>query len=100
MTLVEHICQRGGEVTVFDPVATQLAKPIFGDRVAYAKDAYEALLGCDVALIGTGWPDWLQLDWQQAKNAMRGNFVFDARNSLRGLNLPDGLERLQIGAGP
>ncbi|MFN0192940.1 MAG: UDP-glucose dehydrogenase family protein [Aestuariivirga sp.] len=100
VTLVEHICQRGGEVTVFDPVATHLAKPIFGDRVAYAKDAYEALLGCDVALIGTGWPDWLQLDWQQAKNAMRGNFVFDARNSLRGLNLPDGLERLQIGAGP
>lgn len=100
VTLVEQICRRGAEVAVFDPVATHLAKPIFGDRVTYAKDALEAVRGCDVALIGTGWPDWHKLDWEEIKSVMRGNLVFDARNSLRGLSLPNGLVRLQIGAGP
>jgi UDPglucose 6-dehydrogenase len=100
VTLVEHICQRGGEVSVFDPVATDHARAIFGNRVIYAQNAYEALRGCDVALIGTAWPDWHQLDWRQAKTIMRGNLVFDARNSLRGLKLPEGFVRLQIGSGP
>jgi len=100
VTLVEHICQRGGVVSVFDPVATQLAKSIFGDSVTYARDAYDALRESDVALIGTGWPEWHQLDWQKIKSVMTGNIVFDARNSLRGLKLPDGLALLQIGSGP
>jgi UDPglucose 6-dehydrogenase/GDP-mannose 6-dehydrogenase len=97
--LVEHLLQRGAEVTVYDPVATALARPIFEASVEYAQDAIAAVTGADIAVIGTGWPEWHALDWSRVKRAMRGNVVFDARNSLRSLELPEGFVRIQIGSG-
>lgn len=98
--LVDRIMEKGGELSVYDPVATQLAKSIFRDKVTYAGDAMEALKGCDVAVIGTGWPEWHQLDWSRAKDVMRGNIVFDARNSLKGNALPSSFVHIRIGVGP
>jgi UDPglucose 6-dehydrogenase len=97
--LAGEMLKRGAQVTVFDPVATALARAIFGDAVRYAPDALAAVAGADVAVIGTGWPEWHTLDWRAVQKAMRGNVVFDARNSLRSLALPEGLLRIQIGTG-
>lgn len=97
--LVQQLCERGADVTVYDPVATELAKPIFKHTVKYAETALDTLKDCDIAVIGTAWPEWHQLDWSKVRSVMRGNIVFDARNSLRTLTLPDGFVRLQIGSG-
>ena len=97
--LVEGLLDRGARVSVYDPVATALAKPIFDDRVTYATSAAAALTGSDMAIIGTGWPEWHELDWSEAQLKMRGAVIFDARNSLRSLDLPDTFTRYQIGLG-
>lgn len=97
--LVEQMRDRGADITVYDPVATDLARPIFNGTVKYAETAIDALQDGDVAVIGTGWPDWGQLDWSQVKAAMRGNVIFDARNSLRTMKLPADFVVHQIGSG-
>ncbi|HBS32069.1 MAG TPA: GDP-mannose dehydrogenase [Parvularcula sp.] len=99
VTLTEQIIDRGGHVTVYDPIATEIARNAFGDKVRYAAGALDAVNGADVTVIGTAWPEWSALNWAAVKSAMRGNFVFDARNSLRALSLDPGLVRIQIGAG-
>jgi UDPglucose 6-dehydrogenase len=100
VVLVQSLLERGAAVAVYDPVATDLAKPILGERVTYAAGAMAALEGADLVVIGTAWPEWLALDWTEAARLMRGNVVFDARNALRGFALPASLVRVGIGAGP
>ena len=100
VNLVTGLLARGADVVVFDPIATDLAKPILGDRVSYATEALGAMDGADMVVIGTGWQEWRELDWSAACNRMRGAVVFDARNSLYDFLLPEGVTRLGIGAGP
>lgn len=97
--LVELLRDRGADVTVYDPVATDLAKPLLNGTVKYAGGALEALEGSDVAIIGTAWPEWGELDWPKIRKAMRGNVIFDARNSLRSLDPPKDFKLYQIGNG-
>ncbi len=99
VTLTEQIISRGGDVAVYDPIATEISRGTFGERVRYAAGALDAVTGADVTVIGTAWPEWTDLNWADVKSAMRGNIVFDARNSLRALPLAPGLVRIQIGAG-
>ncbi|MDZ7627758.1 MAG: UDP-glucose/GDP-mannose dehydrogenase family protein [Parvularculaceae bacterium] len=99
VTLTEQIINRGGDVSVYDPIATEIARSAFGHKVRYATGALDAVTGADVTVIGTAWPEWSQLDWTAVKRAMRGNIIFDARNSLRTQSLDPGLVRIQIGAG-
>ncbi|WP_182911878.1 UDP-glucose dehydrogenase family protein [Sphingomonas cavernae] len=97
--LVEQLSDRGAHVTVYDPVATDLARPLLNGTVKYAGCAVEALEGGDVAIIGTAWPEWSELDWPKIRKAMRGNVIFDARNSLRTLDPPKDFILYQIGNG-
>lgn len=97
--LVLGLLARGAHVAVYDPVATDLARPVLGEKVVYADTAMTAIEGADVVVIGAAWPQWRDLDWAKAMTVMRGAVVFDARNSLRDFPLPDGLTRLGIGAG-
>jgi UDPglucose 6-dehydrogenase len=97
--LVQQLRDRGAKVAVYDPVATELARAIFADTVRYAVSAIDAVEDGDVAVIGTGWPDWHRLDWAQLKLAMRGNVIFDARNSLRTVAVPGDFALHQIGSG-
>lgn len=99
LKLVEQLRDRGASVRVFDPVATDMARPILSDTVAYSANAVEALKDTDLAVIGTSWPEWTKLDWDQVKAAMKGNAVLDARNSLRAHPLPKNFVVQRIGAG-
>jgi UDPglucose 6-dehydrogenase len=99
MHLVEQLHSRGANLTVYDPVATDLARPILGERVKYARKALEASAGTDLAVFGTSWPEWNSLDWGAMKKAMRKPVVFDARNSLKGIKVPRDFQMIQIGAG-
>lgn len=97
--LVEQLRDRGASVRVFDPVATEMARPILADSVAYSDNAMDALSGTDVAVIGTSCPEWSSLDWHQIRSAMKGNVLLDARNSLSASELPDDFVVQRIGIG-
>jgi UDPglucose 6-dehydrogenase/GDP-mannose 6-dehydrogenase len=100
VALALALVARGATVSVHDPIATQLAMPLLGDRVSYASGPMEAAAGADLIVIGAAWPQWRDLDWLELSRTMRGSVVFDPRNSMRDFDFPAGLTRFGIGVGP
>lgn len=73
---VAHSLQReGADVVAFDPEATS-------EEVTGAESALEALRGADVLLVATEWPEFREVDLDQARKLMRGHRIVDARNLL------------------
>jgi UDPglucose 6-dehydrogenase len=90
VTLIEALLEAGARVETHDPVALEVARGIFGDRVGYHDVSYDALRDADAALIVTEWPEFKQPDFGRMKELMRQPVIFDGRNlyelgTMRGL---------------
>jgi len=57
-----------------------VAKGIFGNRITYASNNYDALKGADALAIVTEWNEFRRPDFTRMKSLMREPIVFDGRN--------------------
>ena len=80
VTVIEALLAAGARVQAHDPVAVEVAKQTFGDRIAYHPVSYDALRDADALLIVTEWPEFKQPDFARMKTLMRQAVVFDGRN--------------------
>jgi UDPglucose 6-dehydrogenase len=48
--------------------------------VDFGDSALEALTGADACIVVTEWPEFAELDWNAAAEAMKGRVVIDGRN--------------------
>lgn len=71
----------GATVSAYDPVAEDQARRLISG-VQFASSPLNALNDADAAVLVTEWPEFLELDWNQAANTMRGNLIIDGRNAL------------------
>lgn len=78
--LVEGILAAGGTVSAHDPKAAEVARGIFGDRIDYARDPYEAVEGADALAIVTEWLVYRNPDFERIRGALREPVVVDGRN--------------------
>ncbi len=78
--LVKQLLDAGARVTVFDPVAMDEARAIFGDSVSYAGNAYGALEGADALALVTEWNEFRRPDFDRVARLMREKVIFDGRN--------------------
>ena len=69
----------GAKVRAYDPIAERQARKLM-TGVEFADSALDALTGADACIIVTEWPEFEQLDWQEAARAMTGRLVVDGRN--------------------
>jgi UDPglucose 6-dehydrogenase len=81
-TLIEDLWQSGATVRVYDPVAMDEAKRIFGDdkRIVYAKSPQDALEGADALAIVTEWKEFRSPDFGEMRKRLKFPVVFDGRN--------------------
>jgi UDPglucose 6-dehydrogenase len=63
-----------------DPVATEPAKRIFGDRITFAATPYDALQGADALFVVTEWNEFRRPDFDRMKSLLKAPVVFDGRN--------------------
>ena len=84
LVLCEQLLAAGATVTAYDPVAMEESKHMIGDKIRYAKDAYEALPGADALLLVTEWREFRVPDWDRVKQTMKQHVVFDGRNIYSG----------------
>jgi len=77
-TLLEH----GMKVVAFDPKGMDNARKIFGDRIVFAPDSYEALNGADCLTIVTEWNMFKSPDLTRMKSLLRRPVVVDGRNIM------------------
>lgn len=90
LPLVQGILDAGGKVRAHDPKAIPAARGLFGDRVSYANDPYEAIDGADALVVVTEWLVYRNPDFERVKQLLRTPLVFDGRN----LYQPELMQRL------
>ena len=78
--LVEALLSAGAAVQAFDPEAMRIAKGIFGSKITYAANAYDAVKGADALAIVTEWNEFRRPDFARIRSLMRSPIVFDGRN--------------------
>lgn len=80
ITIINALLEFGAKVQAYDPKGFELAKNIFGDRITYANNSYEALDGADCMLLLTEWNEFRRPDFDKIKSLMKAPVIFDGRN--------------------
>jgi UDPglucose 6-dehydrogenase len=78
--LIETLLGEGVDVHAYDPEAATEAARIFGDRIRYHRNNYDALDGADALVIVTEWNEFRRPDFERMRAAMKAPVVFDGRN--------------------
>jgi len=78
--VVEGLIGKGAIVRAHDPVANEVAKGLFGQRVTITDYPYDALDGADALFVVTEWNEFRQPDFDRMKERMKSPVIFDGRN--------------------
>ncbi len=90
LPLLDGILEAGGSVRAHDPKAMEAARELYGERLYYARDPYDALAGADALVIVTEWLVYRTPDFDRMRSLLTAPLVFDGRN----LYDPDRMVRL------
>jgi UDPglucose 6-dehydrogenase len=80
ITVINALLKAGAQVHAFDPEAMEEAKRIFGRRIEYAKQNYDALNGAAALLVLTEWNEFRRPDFGRMKQLLKNPVIFDGRN--------------------
>lgn len=80
VTVIKALLKGKAIVKVYDPVAMEEAKKIFGNKVSYEKDKYDCLKDADALVIITEWTQFKAPDFERMKGLMKTPIIFDGRN--------------------
>jgi UDPglucose 6-dehydrogenase len=78
----EALTKLGAEVVAYDPVASENAKKIIGDKIRYAGSINEVIFEADAVFILTEWNEIKGLDVARMVEKMKEPVIFDGRNCL------------------
>ena len=78
--IIEDLLAAGATINAFDPEAMGNVKTVFGDKIIYATNQYEALQDADALLILTEWSVFRTPDFDQMELLLKAKVVFDGRN--------------------
>ncbi len=87
--LIEGLLEAGARVRAYDPVAEGNAERIFGERIDYGENEYDALDGADALVIVTEWLAFRNPDFAKMKTLMRQPVIVDGRNLYEPAKLRD-----------
>lgn len=100
-TIISALLECGAKVVAFDPKAVDTAKGIFGDKIAYATNAYDALQGADALLLLTEWNEFRRPDFEKIKALLKTPVIIDGRNQYDKKSLKSmGIEYINFGSKP
>lgn len=77
---IEALLEAGAQIRAFDPEAMDNVKALFGDKVFFASDQYEALIGADALAIATEWSVFRTPSFNVMKELLKNPLIFDGRN--------------------
>ena len=80
INLIDLLLKEGVKVKVYDPAAMNETKKLFGNRIVYATDMYEALGDANAMALLTEWPEFRIPDFEKVSKLMKNKVIFDGRN--------------------
>jgi len=81
LVIIDALTKAGAVITAYDPEAMSNVKSQIGDKIKYAENQYEALIGADALIIATEWSEFRTPDFDLMEQQLKVNkIVFDGRN--------------------
>ncbi|HBL77269.1 MAG: UDP-glucose 6-dehydrogenase [Bacteroidetes bacterium GWF2_42_66] len=80
LVIIGQLLKAGAEVVAYDPVAMHEAQCMIGDKIAYAKDEYDACVDADALILVTEWPEFRVLNFRVLSKLLKNKLIFDGRN--------------------
>ena len=80
ITIINALLEHGAKIRAYDPKAFDLAKKIWGDKIIYANNSYEALKDADCLLLLTEWNEFRRPDFDKIKSLLKNPVIYDGRN--------------------
>jgi UDPglucose 6-dehydrogenase len=77
---ITQLLSKGAKVKVYDPEAMENVKGIFGDKITYAENPYDAAENADALMIMTEWPVFRAPDFDLLAESLKNKLIFDGRN--------------------
>ena len=78
--MIDALIAEGANVVAYDPEAMENVKSIYGDKIAFSKNQYDAIEGADALLIATEWSAFRTPDFDRIKSSLKQPLIFDGRN--------------------
>lgn len=78
--IIDLLLKEGVTVSAYDPEATVNVKKVFGEKIQYAADPYQATDGADALLIATEWSVFRTPEFDTLAKKMKSKVIFDGRN--------------------
>lgn len=80
LVIISELLKAGAKIKTFDPKAMIEAEKIFGNKISYQVNSYEAVTGVDAAVIVTEWAEFKNLELLKVKSLMKKPLMIDLRN--------------------
>ena len=80
LVIIDELLAAGANIRAFDPEAMDNVKDIYGDRIQFSSNMYEALTHADALLVLTEWSEFRTPDYEKMSNLLRERVIFDGRN--------------------
>ena len=78
--IINALLSEGCSISAFDPEAMNNSKAIYGDKIKFAANQYEALDNADALIIATEWNEFRTPDFEKIKATLKHKIIFDGRN--------------------
>ncbi len=99
VVVIERLLSDGARVHAYDPEAMDRAQALFGDRIEYAPNPYQALENADALAIMTEWNEFRQPNFARMHELLSEPVIFDGRNIFTAAQLCNyGFTYVSIGA--
>jgi UDPglucose 6-dehydrogenase len=80
LQLIEALTSEGAIMVAYDPEAMANVKKLVGDKIQYAANPYDALVGADALIIATEWSEFRTPDFDRIGETLQQKVIFDGRN--------------------
>lgn len=78
--VIEELLKAGATISAYDPEAIENTKKLFGNRINYCENQYDALQNADALIIATEWTVFRTPDFGKMKSMLKAPVIIDGRN--------------------
>jgi UDPglucose 6-dehydrogenase len=80
LTIISRLLHKGAKVKAYDPEAMDNVKQVFGNKIEFSANEYDAIQDVDALAIVTEWNEFRTPDFDKMKEIMVAPVIFDGRN--------------------
>ena len=80
LVIMNSLIDVGAKIRAHDPVAMPRVRALYGSKVDFFENSYDALKGADALAIITEWNEFRRPDFERMKSLMKHPVIFDGRN--------------------